>query len=225
MRALLPTVCVAFLLLVCVASMVGRADSSEPTVCSLTDFEGAYCSEVAFDLNVPPILGYDAFYGGPGNPSTAAVSCVTDRKEPQTHSQVARVEYDVTRLRSYAGFWMQWAIKDFDIEEWDTLCFDIRGCDPAIAGDCFGHGAAYAGFTSRIKVELKVRGWGWRTIYLDAVTPDWHRVEASLADFVDTTWDVPSTNEFVITFEQREATVDRGMVYIDNISFVRKAGG
>ena len=219
----LAAVCSCVLLgLLAAGQLPPGVQSDARSVCWLTDFDGRYCAESTYALNVPPILGYDAFYGGPGNPSTAAVACVVDAKEPQTHSRVARVEYNVARLRTYAGFWMQWNVEAFSIKQWDTLFFDVRGCDPAVDGDCSGSGGAYQGFTTRFKVELKIRGWGWQTAYVEGVTSEWRRIEIPLSDFVDTTWDVPPVDEFVITFEQRVATASRGAIYIDNIGFAKE---
>jgi hypothetical protein len=76
-----------------------------------------------------------------------------------------------------------------------------------------------------VKVELKIVGWGWRVAYFDFVTTDWQTVRIPVADFIDTGWAMGPNNEFVVAFEEQEATADRGLVYLDNIRFERGGDG
>lgn len=217
--------CLLLLLAAAATGALAVAGSSGATVCPLIDFEGSFCSIFTSELHVGPVLGYEAFFGGAGNPSAGAVSCVTDLKEPQTHSRVARVEYDVSTPRSFAGFWLKWAVPEFVIGQWDVIAFDIRGCDASVQNDSFGKKGKYETFTSRVKIELKIQGWGWRVAYFDFVTTDWQTVQIPVADFIDTGWAMGPNNEFVVAFEEQEATADRGLVYLDNIRFERGGDG
>jgi hypothetical protein len=217
------TACSLFILAATAVGALEVAGSSAASVCPLIDFEGSFCSIFTSELEVAPVLGYESFTDG--NAGEAYVSCVTDLKEPQTHSRVARVEYNVSKLRSFAGFWLKWAVPEFSIEQWDAIAFDIRGCDTAVQNDCYGKRGKYEAFTSRVKVELKIEGWGWRVVYFDFVTTDWQTVRIPLRGFIETGWAMDPSNEFVVTFEEREATADRGLVYLDNVRFERRTDG
>ncbi len=217
-------VVVALLALGCAAicnAQVGE-DGHEAGIYLITDFEGRHCRRESHEIVAPPLYGYEAFYGGTGNRSTAEVDCVRDAVEPEIHGEVARLEYNVVRKQTYAGLWLQWSVPGFDLAKWDALCFDIRGCDSSISGDCRSLPEAEAYFSSTIKVELKVNGWGWKTVYIDDITSDWMRVEIPIEWFEDTTWWYSAPrNEFVITLEEPIATADRGVFFIDNIRFER----
>lgn len=191
----------------------------------ITDFEDAHCRHRSHEIVAPPLYGYEVFYGGDGNPSTASCSCIPAPQNPQSHGEVVKLEYSVLRPRTYAGFWLKWSVPGLDVEEWDALCFDIRGCNGSSQGDCKAFPVEHPYFSSTFKVELKVNGWGWRTVYIDNVASTWTSVEIPLEWFEDTTWRyTASRNEFVITLEEHVATVDRGVYYIDNVFFKRDLG-
>lgn len=149
---------------------------------------------------------------------------MVDGQSPDSRGRVLRVEYDVSVKQAgfgpYCRLWVKWRVPDFNVTEWQSLSFYIRGLDSEIPGDGAGaQGETYTEFTTVVKVELKIAGWGWRVHYLTGVTSQWRQVVIPLVDFVDTTWPVPSANEFVLTFEQTRATALRGMLYVDAIAF------
>lgn len=115
-----------------------------------------------------------------------------------------------------AGFWMHWGLQDFKPDEWDALSFFVRG-DPK------------EGFSTKIKVEVKIREarWGWRQYCLEGITDKWQRVTIPLERFVMADkWD--KTNEFVVTFANQDplidcsVTVKKGVIYLDQIAFRKR---
>lgn len=112
-----------------------------------------------------------------------------------------------------AGFWMHWSMQDFKPDEWDALSFFVRG-DPQ------------EGFSTKIKVEVKIREarWGWRQYCLEGITDKWQRVTIPLERFVIADeWN--KTNEFVVAFANQDplidclVTVKKGAIYLDQIAF------
>lgn len=222
MNRILATVLVAVLALAAFGNAQDATDNGNVEILTITDFEGAHCRVRSHEIVAPPLYGYEAFYGGEGNRSTASCQCMPAPMDPQVQGGVARLEYSVVRPRTYAGFWLKWVVPGFNVEDWDALCFDIRGCDASSPADCDPCPVDSPYFSSTIKVELKIDGWGWRTAYVDNVASTWTRVRIPLEWFDDTTWEYSaSRNEFVITLEEHVATVDRGVYYIDNIFLER----
>ena len=144
-----------------------------------------------------------------GASGKASVTCLTDLVSPE-RGEVIKVDYRVPFGYSFSGFYMKWECPNFDPNEWEYVTFYVRG-DPS-------------SFTRRIKVEVKIRGWGWKVCYFDSVTTEWQKVILPLKDFK---WPGPGpagwwkTNEFVITFEHERVTRWRGTIYIDNVGFAK----
>ena len=144
-----------------------------------------------------------------GASGKASVTCLTDPVSPE-RGEVIKVDYRVPFGYSFSGFYMKWECPNFDPNEWEYVTFYVRG-DPSF-------------FTRRIKVEVKIRGWGWKVCYFDSVTTKWQKVVLPLKDFK---WPGPGpagwwkTNEFVITFEHERVTRWRGTIYIDNVGFAK----
>ncbi|MEM2351592.1 MAG: carbohydrate binding domain-containing protein [Thermoproteota archaeon] len=155
---------------------------------------------------ISPVLDWGAFYT-PGE-SAASETCLTDPRDPAGKGQVMKIEYDVSRRGSYSGFWMKFRIQDLKPSEWRAISFWIRG-------------DTVSGFTTRLKVELKVNeeGWGWRIFYIEGITSEWQNVAIPLTSF-EKLGDWHKTDEFVITFEYDKTTVKRGVIYIDDIALL-----
>lgn len=162
----------------------------------LTDFDDCY-------KKAPPILGWGAWAHGDAE---AKVTCLTDKVDPLAREQIIRVRYKV--YQDYSGFWMKWRKEDFDPDDWQALSFWIRGDEGR-------------GFTTKLKVELKIKDWGWKYYYLKNVTDEWQKVRIPLKTFKVTKDYWHETNEFVITFESNVATDRSGAVYIDSVVFQR----
>ena len=150
----------------------------------------------------PPALGWGAFYtSGKGY---AEESIVSDRD--RNRATVMRIKYEVPRQGDYSGFWLKFKTDRFLPTEWPTITFWLRG-------------DAKGGFTSRLKVELKIREWGWKTLYIENVTDQWKRFSLRLDDFqMLRKWN-DAEAEFALTFENARATERNGIVYIDDIAF------
>lgn len=161
-----------------------------------------------------PVLNWGTFYE---SPDWARESCFpNDPVEPTTRGGVMQIAYDVPT--AVAGFWMHWSVQDFKPDEWDALSFFVRG-------------DLKEGFSTKIKVELKIREarWGWQQYCLEGITDKWQRITIPLENFVpDSTWD--KTNEFVIAFVNNDqnprtscsATAKKGSIYFDHIAFRRR---
>jgi len=128
------------------------------------------------------------------------------------------VDYDVSETGNYSGFYLKWGEDEFDPDDWDAINFRIRGDQEA-------------GFTGKVKVELKIReeGWGWKIFYLEDITSEWQHIVIPLDEFDSPPWgsqEWNKTNEFVITFEHNRATEKKGRIYLDDVAFeVGYAGG
>lgn len=161
-----------------------------------------------------PVLNWGAFYEPP---DWARQDCFPkDPVEPTTRGGVMQIAYDVSK--AVAGFWMQWDVQDFKPDGWDALSFFVRG-------------DSKKGFSTKIKVEMKIgeARWGWRQYCLEGVTDKWQRVTIPLEKFVpDGAWD--KIDEFVIAFANYDpnpktncsATVKRGAIYFDQITLQKK---
>jgi hypothetical protein len=131
------------------------------------------------------------------------------------------VESDVP---SQNGFWTK--LQGFDASHHDHVEFDIKG-------------DAEKGFTEVFKIEIKkykdaervekIKG----SYKVENVTSEWQKMSiplnllTGLVDFGDpAAWENPAIgrrdlDEFVIVFQDRQATKKTGVIYIDNLKFVR----
>lgn len=118
-----------------------------------------------------------------------------------------KLSYDVQSVRpAFNGFWM--VLKGLNLEAYDKLSFWVRG-------------DAVDGYTSRFKVELK-NSEGKRAVYfVKDVTSDWGEV---VIDFKRTRaiTDWNNMSEFTVVFSDIVASVKTGVIYIDNISFLKE---
>jgi hypothetical protein len=156
-----------------------------------------------------------SFSGTHFNPGfgSAKNTLVTD--PDLARGKVMRVEYDVSNADDYSGFWLKFRSPNFTSEAPPQYAW-TKGegrLSLALRGD------AAAGFTKRLKVELKIRGWGWKQLYLNGLTAGWQQYHLKLADFQAVEPWTGQANEFVITFENREASSRTGAVYLDDAAF------
>jgi len=119
--------------------------------------------------------------------------------------QCLRLTYDVESPNpAYGGFWMK--LENSDARPYSKLSFWIKG-------------DANVGYTNRLKVELK-NNTGMSPFYLTNITDEWDVVEIPLSSFSRIT-DWSRLTEFVVVFEDSQATKKTGAIYIDDISFVK----
>lgn len=138
-----------------------------------------------------------------------------------------RLEYDVESPRpAYNGFWMK--LQNQDVSKYDKLTFCIKGDE-------------VAGFSPKIKVELKNSKGEVAKYTVDGITKDWQEVtiplglksvtigstfksEGGLAMITPkaSITDLSSLTEFVVVFDDITCAGKRtGTVYLDDVAFVK----
>lgn len=118
-----------------------------------------------------------------------------------------QLNYDVDSPNpAFNGFWMK--LENKDLLFYDKLTLWIKGDD-------------IAGFSSRIKLELKNSDKEVGKYVLSGVTKDWQQVTVPLKEFKGLT-SLKAMSEFVITFDDITcASKKTGAIYIDDIAFVK----
>ena len=116
-----------------------------------------------------------------------------------------RLEYCVDSPNpAYNGFWMK--LQSTDISKYKNLDFWIKGDETA-------------GFSVKIKLELKNTKGEVGRFLLTNITKDWQEVIIPLEKFAGLT-DKTSMTEFVIVFDDMTcAAKKKGTIYIDDIAF------
>lgn len=118
-----------------------------------------------------------------------------------------KLDYSVdSKNPAYNGFWM--ALNGIDASKYDNLAFWVKG-------------DAKIGYTTVFKVELKNAVKQIGRYYVTNVVDQWQEVVIPLADFKGLT-DLSNMSEFVIVFEDRIASNKKGVIYIDDIRFLKK---
>ena len=178
------------------------------------------------DGDLKNLLGGDsgAWNLNPDDEEAETVPEVVDREGSETSFKSLKLKYDVdSPLPAQNGYWTK--LKNFDASGYDHLEFEVKG-------------DAQAGFTDIFTVEIKkykdvarIEKIAGRSVV--HVTPEWKTVSIPLNkmtgvfDFADPeTWKNPSKtfkdlDEFVIVFRDRQVTKKTGVIYIDNLRFVR----
>lgn len=142
-----------------------------------------------------------------------------------TANRVLKLTYSVeSTLPSQNGFWTK--LKNLDASGYDHFEFDVKG-------------DASEGFTNKFKIELKKFKDKERTEKIKGsfeianITSEWQTVSVALnkmtglIDFADPkAWENPAVahknlDEFVIVFQDRHVSQKKGILYIDNIKFVK----
>lgn len=114
-----------------------------------------------------------------------------------------RLTYDVdSPSPAYNGFWMK--LMDCDLRPYNKLVFWIKGDKEA-------------GYTTKLKIELK-NSTEVSPYYIDSVTDEWQKIELPLKSFKRIS-DWSKMKEFVLVFEDNQATARSGIIYLDDISF------
>jgi len=118
-----------------------------------------------------------------------------------------RLDYSVDSPNpAYNGFWM--TLPNFDATKYDALNMWVKG-------------DSKAGYTTVIKIELKGANKQVGRYYISNVTDEWKEISIPLSEFKGLI-DRSSLMEFVLVFEDRMASNKKGVLYIDDIRFVRK---
>lgn len=107
---------------------------------------------------------------------------------------------------AYNGFWM--TLPNFDAAKYDALNIWVKG-DPK------------AGYTTVFKIELKSSNKQVGRYYVSNVGDQWQEISIPLSEFKGLI-DRSSLTEFVIVFEDRMASNKKGVLYVDDIRFVKK---
>ena len=108
---------------------------------------------------------------------------------------------------AYNGFWM--TLPNLDAAKYDALNLWVKG-------------DSKAGYTTVFKIELKNAGKQVGRYYVSNVSDQWQEVSIPLSEFKGLI-DMSSLTEFVIVFEDRMASNKKGVLYIDDIRFVKSA--
>lgn len=115
-----------------------------------------------------------------------------------------RFDYDVDSPNpAYNGFWMK--LNGEDATRYNALSFYIKG-DPN------------AGYTKRVKIELKDMSNKPSPYIVTGVTDQWKEVTIPFEKFRRIT-DWSSMNEFVVVFDDINSNPKVGTIYVDQISF------
>lgn len=107
---------------------------------------------------------------------------------------------------AYNGFWM--TLPNFDATKYDALNLWVKG-------------DSKAGYTTVFKIELKNASKQMGRYYVSDVGDQWREISIPLSEFKGLI-DKSSLMEFVIVFEDRMASNKKGVLYVDDIRFVRK---
>ena len=114
-----------------------------------------------------------------------------------------KLAYDVDSPNpAYNGFWMK--LPEVPLRGYRVLSFAIKG-DPD------------AGFTTRIKVELKDRR-RVASYVLEGITASWTRMRIPLTAFRSIE-KIRTATEFVIVFDDQTVTEPVGAIYLDEVAF------
>jgi hypothetical protein len=143
------------------------------------------------------------------DPSDFAQGCVESFDMANRYGDsgfAMKLEYSVdSRNPAYNGFWM--SLNGIDVSRYDSLSFRVKG-------------DAKTGYTTVFKVELKNAAKQVGRYYVTSVSDQWQDVVIPLSEFKGLT-DLSNMSEFVIVFEDRIASNKKGVVYIDDIKFVK----
>ena len=137
-----------------------------------------------------------------------AMSFVSDDALGDPSGYSIRLDYDVDSPNpAYNGFWMK--LNSEDATPYKVLTFYIKG-------------DASAGFTKRVKIELKDKSNKPSSYIVANVTDKWQKVSIPFDKFRFVK-DWSCLNEFVVTFDDVNSRPKKGTIYIDQVSFSKEA--
>ena len=115
-----------------------------------------------------------------------------------------RLQYDVDSPNpAYNGFWMK--LNGYNASAYNAVSFFIKG-------------DAEAGFTPRLKIELKDSANVPSPYLLSGVTGEWQKVTIPFDKFRKIA-DWTKLNEFVLVFDDINSNPKSGVLYIDQVTF------
>lgn len=118
-----------------------------------------------------------------------------------------RLDYDVDSPNpAYNGFWMK--MNGADVSQYNTLTFYVKG-------------DANAGYTKRVKIELKDMTNKPSPYIVTGVTEQWKKISIPLEKFRRIT-DWKHMNEFVIVFDDINSSPKTGTIFVDQITFSKE---
>ena len=118
-----------------------------------------------------------------------------------------RLDYDVDSPNpAYNGFWMK--LNGEDATAYNTLNFYIKG-------------DVKAGFTKRIKIELKDMTNKPSPYIVSGITDQWQKISIPFSKFRRIT-DWSSLNEFVIVFDDVNSNPKTGAIAVDHITLSKQ---
>jgi hypothetical protein len=157
----------------------------------------------------PNNLGGD-FGSWDKDPNDTTQGCKTSFNSGISHGSGGfsiQLDYDVDSPNpAYNGFWMK--LPNQDAAKYDKLSFWVKG-------------DAVAGFSTKVKLELKnSKGEVGRYTY-EGISKDWQEAVIPLSSFSGLT-DLGSVTEFVIVFDDMTCSAKKqGTIYIDDIALVK----
>ncbi len=199
------------------AAETAKAPEPPPSKVIVEDFE---------DGDLKNLLDGDsgAWNLNPDDEGSECLPQVVELPGPAGSTRFLKLTYDVdSLLSSQNGYWTK--LKNFDASSFDHLEFEVKG-------------DAEAGFTETFKIELKKykdvgRVEKIKGSSLIRVTGEWQTISIPLNrltgvfDFSNPeVWKTPlmafrDLDEFVVVFQDRQVTKKSGVIYLDNIRFVR----
>lgn len=118
-----------------------------------------------------------------------------------------RLDYDVDSPNpAYNGFWMK--LNGEDATAYNTLTFYVKG-------------DASAGYTKRIKIELKDMSGKASPYIVSDITDKWQKVSIPFEKFRRIeNWN--SLNEFVVVFDDINSNPKTGTIFVDDIALAKE---
>ncbi len=158
-----------------------------------------------FDAGMPPnYLGgdYGAWDSAPDDPSQSAEIFFDNNIRMGDGGYSLKIEYDVDSTNpAFNGLWMKMEGESF--EPYEHIVFWIKGDSDA-------------GFTERLRLELKNSAGETGSYVLSGITDEWQEIRVPLRNFRGVR-DLSEVDELVFIFEDAFVTQKKGAVNIDNI--------
>ncbi len=136
-----------------------------------------------------------------------STSFVSDDALGDPSGYAIRLDYDVDSPNpAYNGFWMK--LGNTDATAYNTLTFYVKG-------------DSKAGFTKRVKIELKDKSGKPCSYVVSNVTSEWQKVSIPFEKFRRIT-DWTALTELVVVFDDVNSRPKKGTIFIDQFAFTRE---